>query len=161
MIARLLALCALSAGLAAPARAMTPDTDHQILLGVLQSHGVNVVINDERCQQGTMLGWTNGSVIGLCADREPSFQSFQNTIRHEAVHVAQRCLAIAAPHTDDDDDGFAVLYPAGQLRFWDRWGDTIRHYYDEADWPVEAEAFGFSHKLGALEIIRLVNTACS
>ena len=158
---RPIALIALLIGLTAPARALTPDVSHQHLIDTLSTYGVRTLINPVHCERGKMLGFTYGSIIGLCTDREPSYASFLDTIRHEAVHIAQACMAYHEPGTDPDGDGFAVLYPDGQPDWWLKYGEGIARHYDVSEWDIETEAFGMAGDFSAEQITNIVNIACS
>ena len=134
---------------------------HAELVNVLQLADVPTIINPKLCDQmpGTY-GFTNGYAVGICATRAPSQADIEDTLRHEAIHVAQSCVADAVPGSDPDGDGFAVLAPELEDAYWERHGETIALVYSPADWDVEAEAFTLAEDLTAAQVADIIKTAC-
>lgn len=146
--------------IAGPAKAYTVDAEHRQLINTMSNYGVRTYMDHPRCDDGDAYGFTDGMNIGLCPDISPNSAAYHNTIRHEAVHVAQYCLARVAPSTDPDGDGFSVLSPDVAQEYWREYGSRISLYYKPIDWMIEAEAFGYSNDMTASQIAHLVNIAC-
>ena len=147
--------------LGGPARAFSVDAEHRHLIDTMGGYGVRTYVNHAKCADGEAYGFTNGTIIGLCADIAPDRQAFLTTIRHEAVHIAQYCLARVAPATDPDGDGFSVLSNDVAAKYWGQYGSQIALHYERYDWMIEAEAFGYSNDMTASQITHLVNIACN
>lgn len=90
----LAAIGALLLGLTAPAQAYTVDAAHQQIIDTVKAVGVRVYIDPYACKIDKVAGYYTGQVLGICTKYNHHQADFNDTIRHEAFHVAQHCEAI-------------------------------------------------------------------
>ena len=141
-----------------PAQAYNIDAPHAHLLDSVRSMGIRVYINPEQCSRG-MLGFYNGSTVGLCAKNSPSRADYLDTIRHESWHVVQRCEAVLNP-SKKGKHGLAVISDKAARIGLRRFGPSISAY-PLNQWGIEAEAWGAAHYLSANKIHTILKKKCS
>lgn len=91
--------------------------------------------------------------IHICTDVAiQEDQQFQ-TLRHEAVHAAQRCVHPSMVFTVTTSQ---FLLENGTQSDW----DFIQQAYEQEDWAIELEAFTLM-RLSNYEIASLVNESCN
>ena len=79
--------------LAVPAQASyTFDREHQQLRSTVETL-MSVTIDHHECFDADYAGWISGNGIVICGVNSPDHADFQDTLRHEGVHLAQRCKA--------------------------------------------------------------------
>lgn len=136
------------------------------LLRVIQSKGVYIVIDDEqRCKENVY----GSAMMSLDAQRQyliicasnhgNNLEELGDTIRHEAIHVAQHCqarqqkskrnLPLFPQHTDK-----MIAIAASRYHM-------PLHQYSREDWPTEAEARVGARILNENQIATLVQEECS
>ena len=142
--------------LAAPAQAFTIDSSHQALLDTVQEAGIRVYVDPARCDEKPIMGYYNGRIMGLCAKNTPSVADYHDTIRHESIHLAQRCKSI----TEDHSAPLAVLSEAA-ARVGIRQFPGITQVYPTYQWGLEAEAWGGAYYMSAEQVDTVVRKYCS
>ena len=132
------------------------DEDHGPIIDRLDDIGVPVV--DGRgtnlCQNENVLGWYTGekNFVVICYG---DFNLRQETLAHEAVHVAQDCRAGLHNTKLGQREVMDFIYdgiPAHKER-------NILNNYDKSDWIVEAEAFYYEDAPGA--VYQMVKEECA
>ena len=87
------ALGALLLGLTAPAQASyTFDAEHHQLENTIE-HLMSVTVDHPECFDDKYAGWISKDGIVICGVNSPDHADFQDTLRHEGIHLAQRCKA--------------------------------------------------------------------
>ena len=132
------------------------DDNHGPIVTLLERAGVPVV--DGRgtnfCQNENVLGWYTGekNFVVICYG---DFNLRQETLAHEAVHVAQDCRAGLNNTVLEERDNMEFIYqylPAHKER-------NIINNYDKTDWVIEAEAFYFEDEPTA--VYQMVKEDCA
>ena len=139
---------------ASPAAAWEFDTKHQALENTIE-HLMVVTVDDPECFEDTYAGWISKSGIVICGVNSPDRADFQDTLRHEGVHLAQRCKAYVNGVT-----GYSVLSPtaeqAGRVRF-----AQVLQSYEPYQRGFEAEAW-FIASLNSPDLVdQAIRTHCS
>ena len=141
--------------LAAPAQAYHIDPAHHQVLSTVQQLGIRVYVDPVKCSEG-MAGYYNGSTLGLCTENSLDHADYLNTIRHEAVHVAQRCKSIA---TESADDLVVISDKVAKLGLR-RYPKTVSQYHI-SQWGTEAEAWMAADALSPQQVESLLRKQCS
>ena len=147
----------------APAQARLEDETGD-LIRLLQSNGINVVINGERCD-----GTVHGSYqflglrrqLNLCPGESIDAKDHE-TVRHEAIHVLQHCInvsrgtAVTTPIMDMDTLVQAVNsnLPADVVAF-------VKSAYPQDQWAIEMEANLMARQATSVEIMKWFSQACT
>ena len=147
----------------APAHARIEDETGD-LIRLLQSNGINVVINGERCD-----GTVHGSYqflglrrqLNLCPGESIDAKDHE-TVRHEAIHVLQHCFnasrgtSVTTPIMDLDTLVEAVNsnLPADVVAF-------IKSAYPEDQWAIEMEANLMAREATLVQIMGWFTKACT
>ena len=101
----LLAAAIASLTLATPAQASYKfDQKHQQLENTIE-HLMTVTVDHKECFDDKYAGWISNQGIVICGVNSPDHADFQDTLRHEGVHLAQRCKAYVA-----GDEGYTPLH---------------------------------------------------
>lgn len=147
----------------APAAPTAPRylSGEQALLNSIKNAGVTVSVN--ACPDGNSYGWfsyrkgswSNAS-IQICTNVATNQNDQWETLRHEAVHVAQKC------NNPSHGNNFETLttwsFIKGQATDSD--ANFVMNNYPEAKWLIEIEAFTFMKKSNQT-VANLVNEACN
>ena len=133
------------------------------LLRLLEQRGSNVVINPSDCRTAQYAGYYEDQTLAVCIDTQQADADDHDTVRHEAIHAIQHCVAekngrqglIPIIRDSDDYANFvtSVLTPQGIER--------IKETYPQHAWLVEFEAFAAAHVLSAEDIAQLFVKHCS
>lgn len=91
--------------------------------------------------------------IHICTDVATEEAQQFETLRHEAVHAAQRCVHPSMAFTVNSSQ---FLLSNGLQSHW----EFIQEAYDQEDWAIELEAFTLMSRSNS-EIAALVNAACN
>ena len=158
------ALAALSIAMPVQAR-IDPDADE--LLTAMQSDGIHIEINSERCNERPIYGLftfvpkTVWRVLTLCPG-DTADAVDHSTVRHEAIHAIQWCAntrrgtpfntPLQADYDRFQQEVFANLYIAEI--------EAINSNYHKSDWRIEYEAFLYERTLSAAQILEAYNTVC-
>lgn len=154
MIKALIATLALSTLCIPQVEAFTFDKEHSDLQHTIE-HLLEVTVDPSECYEGRYAGWISGDGIVVCAVNTPDPSDTQDTLRHEGVHLAQRCKgyvedAEGLVHIDDDD------VAAGYREF-----PRMIASYPEHQQDVEAEAW-YVASLGSADYVdHLIRKHCS
>ena len=145
------------------ANAGTPEMynylSHSSLVSAVQSTGTIVTYNSIECNRNILGFYTlrsdgRGNItrdeLGLCIENHKGdLENLSDTLRHEAIHVAQACKG--GPITDDIEEVKAIATPAIH---------QILTQYSEAHQHVEYEAFVGAHYLSDAEVVATVQKFC-
>ena len=91
--------------------------------------------------------------IHICTDVATTDSQQWQTLRHEAVHAAQRCVNPSMAFTVTSSQ---FLMENGRQSDW----ELIQSAYDREDWAIELEAFTLM-RLSNGDIADLVDAACN
>ena len=91
--------------------------------------------------------------IHICTDVATEEAQQYETLRHEAVHAAQRCVHPSMAFTINSSQ---YLLSNGLQSHW----SFIQEAYDQEDWAIELEAFTLMSRSNS-EIAALVNSVCN
>ena len=136
---------------------------HTLILNTVRTLGIEVVTESELCVEGTygFFGGVKGvPTFAVCTANLKTYPEFYNTIRHEAIHVAQLCKA--AQGYEESVVGFSLLQPSRNDEYMGRAQDNGWPIlsYEPYDWEIESEAFVLSNTLTAEEINDELNRYC-
>ena len=147
---------------AAPVQAFTSykdAMDKHYLLDIVQETGTTVIYNPEMCNESKgLMGYysiiTNAKghylkdEMGLCLKNVTSLSDLYNTVRHEAIHVAQEC---------NGGPFFPIQNYRGQLS-----ENTIKNVsaYDKEHWGHEVEAWHGAETLTDAQVAKILIQAC-
>ena len=149
-VASVVAFSSYNEAAATPAR--VAGNPHELIINQVRDAGYTPYRGSNKCQASNgLMGYINAEHrhFVICRDNVPFPALALATIRHEALHVAQRCkgglLWPKYAHLNVEraiDEGFQPgTYPAHQLR-------------------LEAEARVMSQELDAYEVAAVVRDAC-
>ena len=146
----------LALGAAAQAAPLFPpqfDPAHQRLASTVEAL-LPVTIDHQRCDTEHYAGWMDRHGVVVCSEHSRDFADFQDTLRHEAVHVAQRCKAYLSglPGLVPISDSFVA---AG----FDRFPGVLSQYPDK-DQNIEAEAWWLAATATSQQVDQLVRLQC-
>jgi hypothetical protein len=122
-----------------------------------------VELNQSACPNGNSYGWfsyrrgtwSNAS-IQICTNVATTYEDQWETLRHEAIHVAQKCNNPSHGHDFETLTTWSFL--KGQATDSD--ANFVMDNYPKAKWLIEIEAFTFMKKSNQT-IANLVNKACN
>ena len=139
-----------AAALAPSANAFT--SDEQRLFTALENAGVSSTIGE--CETDRAYGFyvPSENRIHICDNVATTTQQQWETLRHEAVHAAQRCVNPSMAFTVTTSQ---FLMANGRQSDW----SFIQEAYDREDWAIELEAFTLMRSSNS-EIANLVSNAC-
>ena len=150
-----LAITAISAVTLAtsPAIASTLTEGETKLVNALDQAGVEVHVGT--CPTDGAYGMYNSKLnaIGICTNVATTVEQRWETLRHEAVHAAQRCVNPSMAFTVKSSD---YLMKNGLQSDW----SFIQKAYDKSDWAIELEAFTLMRTSNST-VASLVNAACN
>ena len=110
------------------------DLEHQALENTIE-HVISVTVDHPECFTDKYAGWISNQGIVICGVNSPDHADFQDTLRHEGVHLAQRCKSYVNGHK-----GYAILSPTavkqGRVKF-----ARILQSYEPHQRGYEAEAW--------------------
>ena len=141
--------------IASQAQAYTLDAQHQQLADTLTVGGLRVYTDSTACGTGSA-GFYNGTSVHLCKAGNRDRADYLDTLRHEAIHVAQRCNALNTGATTT----LAVISTTAVAYGWEQYALQIVKY-PAAEQSVEAEAWGAAKALSASDINKIVRHHCS
>lgn len=125
------ALAALA--IASPAVAYEFDTEHQQLETTIE-HLMEVTVDHPDCFKGRYAGWISNQGIVACSVNSDSFEDFQDTLRHEGWHLAQRCHAYTS-----NEQGYKTIWPWAIEQGYAEFGRIVRQYpIEQQDFEAEA-----------------------
>ena len=123
-------------GLTGPAQAQYEfDQEHQQLEATIE-HLMEVNLDDPACETDPYAGWISKDGIVVCTANSRDFEDFQDTLRHEGVHLAQACSA----YTSGASVRYLPLHQSFVDAGWNKFAFVIIDYPDEVK-DVEAEAW--------------------
>ena len=136
---------------------------HTTLLDTIEALEIEIVTESELCTPGTygFFGGVKGvPTFGVCTDNITTYPDLYNTIRHEAIHVAQLCKAVSG--YEESVEGFSLLQPTRNDEYMTRAQDNGWPIlsYEPYDWEIESEAFVLSNTLTADEINQELHRYC-
>ena len=150
-----LAITAISAVTLAtsPAIASTLTEGETKLVNALDQAGVEVHVGE--CPTDKAYGLYNSKLnaIGICTNVATTLEMRWETLRHEAVHAAQRCVNPSMAFTVKSSD---YLMKNGLQSDW----SFIQKAYDKSDWAIELEAFTLMRTSNS-NVASVVNSACN
>ena len=140
--------------IASPAAAYEFDSKHQQLEHTIE-HLMTVTVDDPECFEDNYAGWISREGIVICGVNSPDRADFQDTLRHEGVHLAQRCKAYVNGVT-----GYAVLSPTAEREGHVKFARVLQTY-EPSQRSFEAEAW-FIASLDAPDLVdQAIRTHCS
>ena len=146
---------ALLLGLTAPAQASyTFDLEHQKLENTIE-HLMTVTVDDPECFTDRYAGWISKEGIVVCGVNSPDRADFQDTLRHEGVHLAQRCKAYLA-----GKPGMVPLKQVFVAQGWRYHTDSVLRY-PEHQQDIEAEAWYVAGLNRPRVVAGMIKTHCS
>ena len=123
------------------------------LIGALLDAGVEVEVGE--CEDDTSYGFysPNHNFIGICSNVATTPEKRWETLRHEAVHAAQKCV---------DPSMTSMVKSVAYIEYHANQSDWsfIQRAYDPSDYAIELEAFTLMRRSNAY-IARFVNKACN
>jgi len=143
----------------APAEAMT--SGQRALVSSIHRTGTSISYSS--CPDNKSMGWFSyrvgtmkGTKIQICSNVATSTHDQWETLRHEAIHLAQKC------ENRYHGDTFETLTTWSFLKSQATESDAafIQRAYPKAKWLIELEAFTFM-KRSNQKIADLVNRACN
>ena len=150
-----LAITAISAVtlVTSPAIASTFTEGEKALFNSLDQAGVEVHVGE--CPTDGSYGFYSPSknAIAICTNVATNFEQRMETLRHEAVHAAQRCVNPSMAFTVKSSD---YLMKNGLQSDW----SFIQKAYDKKDWAIELEAFTLMRSSNSM-VASVVNAACN
>ena len=144
----------------AKASMLNNPTDGEALINELMMAGVNV--NVSPCSDDRSFGWFSyntgtfrGSEIQICTNVATTEARRWETLRHEAVHVAQKCS------NPNHGNSFETVNTWSFLKSNGRESDAkfITSSYPQEKWAIELEAFTMMRQSNAV-ILNFVARAC-
>lgn len=135
------------------AQAAQLSSGQRALVNALHTAGVELEVG--KCESNEAFGFYNPKVnfIGICANVATTPQQRWETLRHEAVHAAQKCIN---PSMTSMVKSVAYIeYHANQSD-----ADFIMKAYGREDWAIELEAFTLMRRSNAY-VAQVVNKACN
>ena len=145
----------------APAQAYTRNVGQEALVSAIRQTGVTVTTS--ACKDDSSYGYFSyysgtwrDARIQICTNVTTSRAQVWETLRHEAVHVAQKC------ENRDHGNSFQTLSPASWLRKYGSESDAqfVMRAYPKAKWAIEYESFTLQ-KYSNQTVANIVNKACN
>ena len=161
-IKTILAAAAITAGtIFAPGAAQAQETPGmRNLWNAIKTAGVTITVDD--CDNDAM-GWFEhhpGSyqnmAIQVCTNSATTFHDRWETLRHEAVHLAQKCENPQHGHQYETLTSMDYLQNNVSGSDW----EFIKSSYPREKWVIEAEAFTLM-RYDNQTIANVVNEACN
>ena len=140
--------------LASPAAAWEFDSSHQRLENTIE-HLMEVTVDHPDCAIGGYAGWISSGGIVACSANSENFADFQDTLRHEGVHLAQRCKAYLAGQPGYLPLDYGNVYTGYQV-----FGGIVGQY-PESQQDMEAEAWYVASLNSPAIVDRMIRTHCS
>ena len=149
-----LAITAISAVTLAtsPASASTFTASETKLIDSLNQAGVEIQVGKCRTEGSYGYFMPAKNLIGICSNVATTADQQWETLRHEAIHAAQRCVNPSMAFTVKSSD---YLLKNGLQSDW----SFIQKSYDREDWAIELEAFTLMRTSNA-NVAAIVNSAC-
>ena len=94
---------------------------------------MTVTVDDPECFDGNYAGWISKEGIVVCGVNSPDHADFQDTLRHEGVHLAQRCKAYNA-----GEPGLVPLHQSFVDAGWEELFRSSSYEFDQRDFEAEA-----------------------
>ena len=137
----------------APASAATATAGELALWNSIEAQGTT--INVGTCEETDAYGWFNSRTnrIVICTNVATTVEERFETLRHEAVHLAQRCVN---PSMSSVVTSRKWLFNNGYQSDW----DFIQEAYGQEDHMIELEAFTLMRESNQT-IATLVSKACN
>ena len=148
----------------APALARV-DAGTPALLRALPRYGVNVALNHPDCSgQRSFHGYyrTGDKAFVVCYSGRPNAND-HDTVRHEAMHVAQHCAA----QRDGNPHGIRPILKGAALNNFvtsvlsEDQIVSIKSMYPKDRWLIELEAFAGAAKYSSAQVQSIVRQWCS
>ena len=144
----------------AKASMLNNRTDGEALIEELMMAGVNV--NVSPCSNDKSFGWfaynpgnLRGSEIQICTNVATTEAQRWETLRHEAVHVAQFCSNPNHGNSFETVNTWSFL----KRNAYDSDAQFITSSYPQEKWAIELEAFTLMRQSNAV-ILNFVAQAC-
>jgi len=135
------------------------EAESQLVLNAVRATGHNVLLNQGPCQEkdGLMGFATMNGFLVICAENHKGdMDELADTIRHEALHLAQFCKA---RRTGED-----LLFPEHEDSHIEL-AQTELHWhilgYDTEQWAREAEARVAAQVLDEYQVAQIIRQECS
>ena len=150
-----LAITAISAVtlVTSPAIASTLTEGETKLASALEQAGVEVHVGECPTDKAYGLYFPSKNAIAICTNVATTVEQRWETLRHEAVHAAQRCVNPSMAFTVKSSD---YLLKNGLQSDW----SFIQKAYDREDWAIELEAFTLMRSSNS-NVASVVNAACN
>ena len=148
------AIAAISAAtvIASPALASVTEGERN-LVSALDQAGVEVHVGECPTDKAYGLYFPSKNAIAICTNVATTVEQRWETLRHEAVHAAQRCVNPSMAFTVKSSD---YLLKNGLQSDW----SFIQKAYDREDWAIELEAFTLMRSSNS-NVASVVNSACN
>ena len=148
------AVAALSAAtfIASPALASVTEGERN-LAEALEQAGVQVHVGECPTDKAYGLYFPADNTIAICSNVATTAEQRWETLRHEAVHAAQRCVNPSMSFTVKSS---TFLLKNGLQSDW----EFIQESYAKEDWAIELEAFTLM-RTSNNNVANLVNSACN
>ena len=150
-----LAITAISAVtlVTSPAIASTFTEGEKALFNSLDQAGVEVLVGE--CPTDKSYGMYNSKLnaIAICTNVATTVEQRFETLRHEAIHAAQRCVNPSMAFTVKSSD---YILNNGYQSDW----EFIQKNYKAKDWAIELEAFTLMRTSNS-NVASIVNSACN
>ena len=140
--------------IASPAAAYEFDAEHQQLEHTIE-HLMTVTIDDPECFEDNYAGWISNKGIVICGVNSPDRADFQDPLRHEGVHLAQRCKAYV-----NGFKGYAVLSPTAERVGRTKFARVLQSY-EPYQRGFEAEAWYIASWNDPAFVDKAIRTHCS
>ena len=123
------------------------------LADALNNAGVEVYVGE--CPDDKFYGLYSPehNAIAICTNVAETEEQRWETLRHEAIHAAQKCVNPSMAFTVKSSQ---YLMSNGLQSDW----DFIQKAYDRKDWAIELEAFTLMRSSNS-EVADVVNNACN
>ena len=152
-IFKFIATAAVAASTIAAPSLASLDAGEAKLADALDNAGVEVLVGD--CPMDSAYGFYHSqkNIIAVCTNVAVTPEKRWETLRHEAIHAAQKCVNPSMAFTVTSSQ---YLLANGRQSDW----DFIQKAYDRKDWAIELEAFTFMRSSNS-EVAAIVNNACN
>ena len=152
-IFKFLATAAVAASTIAAPSLASFDAGEVKLADALDQAGVEVFVGE--CPDDKFYGLYSPehNAIAICTNVAETEEQRWETLRHEAIHAAQKCVNPSMAFTVKSSQ---YLMSNGLQSDW----DFIQKAYDRKDWAIELEAFTLMRSSNS-EVADVVNNACN
>ena len=143
---------ATATALISPAHASMDNDQRQLAVAL---DNANVELHVGECPDDRAYGFYNSehNAIVICTNVAKTVEQRWETLRHEAVHAAQRCVNPSMAFTVSSSD---YLMSNGLQSDW----SFIQSAYDKSDWAIELEAFTLM-RTSNTNVASVLNNACN